>query len=284
MATARAAVEARQRGDLNGAAAGFESLTQKAPELQAAWLNLGLVRHEQGRVDAAIAALENALRIGPANPEASQLLGFNLVQAERHAEALEHLAAAAEAKPSDVALRELLAQAYLSVAQQNTADGDLTAALGAYEEAARLSPGTRGVRRTIGDLQAELAELDSAVASYRQELTLGPDALTLTRLGDALLQTGRADDAIEPLRKAVEQDPEAPAPPLLLAKALADTGELREAIALLIAMIESEPDVEWSGKAHYALVTLYRRAGDSDGARRHMAAFREMRRRSGAPE
>lgn len=70
-------------GSLDHAAQWLEQATRLDPELDGAWLYLGLTRTAQGRADEAIAAVERATEIDPENVEAWEILARLYEQAGR---------------------------------------------------------------------------------------------------------------------------------------------------------------------------------------------------------
>ena len=64
-------------------------------------LNLGRAERAAGRMDAAIAHLEEAIRLAPDDPDAEYSLGAALVAAGRPGEAISHLERALRLRPDD---------------------------------------------------------------------------------------------------------------------------------------------------------------------------------------
>src|SRR5438270_11089037 len=71
----RQASEAMRSGNLEAAAEGFAAVAKEAPDFAAAYLNLGLVREEQGRHEEAIESLQKARHLNPKLRGANLLLG-----------------------------------------------------------------------------------------------------------------------------------------------------------------------------------------------------------------
>src|SRR4030095_11906436 len=80
-----------------------------------------------------------------------------------------------------------------------------------YHRAREHTPRARGIRLRLGDLYQAAGEPEKALEAYRQELSLNPgDATALSKVGTALLDQGRLEEAAEHLKKSVELAPEAP--------------------------------------------------------------------------
>ena len=93
----RQASEAMRNGNLEEAGRGFAAVTKAAPTFAQAYLNLGLVREEQGRHEEAISNLQKALGLKPRLHGANLFLGiahFHLSQLEPAAAAIQKEVAA----------------------------------------------------------------------------------------------------------------------------------------------------------------------------------------------
>ena len=67
---------ALRAGRVEEAQRGFEALTLEYPELGGAHANLGLIHRQAGRLVQAVAALEQAVKVGPAQPQYWNQLGI----------------------------------------------------------------------------------------------------------------------------------------------------------------------------------------------------------------
>src|SRR6516225_6384903 len=70
------ASEAMRSGNLDAAGEGFAAVVKQAPTFAEAYLNLGLVREEQGRHQDAIASFQKALQLKPKLHGANLFLGI----------------------------------------------------------------------------------------------------------------------------------------------------------------------------------------------------------------
>jgi Flp pilus assembly protein TadD len=86
-----------------------------------------------------------------------------------------------------------------------------------------------------------VAPTDGAPADLAAAVRLLHDGETLRFLGQALLDRGRADEAIIPLRRAVQLEPTAPAFRVLLARAYRDAGRVTLAEAELATLRRLAP-------------------------------------------
>jgi len=95
------AKSAQAQGDLAGAAAKYEELLRVAPNLAAAYNNLGALYLQQREYKKAATVLEKGLKLDPKMPSASALLGISLYEMGDYANARRHLESALRANPKD---------------------------------------------------------------------------------------------------------------------------------------------------------------------------------------
>jgi tetratricopeptide (TPR) repeat protein len=91
----------------------------------------------------------------------------------------------------------------------------------------------------------------------------GPNSLAQNNLGNALLQKGRVDEALDHLRKALEIEPDLADAYVSLGNALVQKGRTDEAIAQYRRALELQPGLV---KAHTNLGVAYQQAGRTDEA------------------
>ena len=184
-------------------------------------------------------------------------------------------------------------------------------ALRAFSRAARLNPDLPFVHREIGLLLLDRRDFKGAAAAFRAAaardrtdaesrynlaLSLANDGLSdqglkeLSALkedrpdwalpwfgsGHIYVLQGRAQDAEEAFRKAVELDPKLYRAQFELGKLLEQKGDREGAIKAFDAGTHSGPD---SAAARFRLAKLLRQAGRPDEANREFAAVRELRDR-----
>ncbi|HSN74020.1 MAG TPA: tetratricopeptide repeat protein, partial [Anaerolineae bacterium] len=161
----------------------------------------GRVAFLEGRLEDAVAALEEAVRLNPEHSDALVLLGTTLNRLGRLPEAISYLEDAVQRSPrafwplvelgrlyvdlgdydraiemlttaagrrADVAQPfELLAEAYQGAGQPQQA-------INAWQQAVTVSPGNAAYHARLGDALAELGRDDEAIAAYRQALAINP--------------------------------------------------------------------------------------------------------------
>ena len=102
------ALRAFQKGDIEGAAAGFEQVLAVAPENAPALINLALARQRQKRFTEADQLLKRVLRNDAENASAWLLLGIAAYQQEKLDAAHAHLAQAVLYAPKNAQARQYL--------------------------------------------------------------------------------------------------------------------------------------------------------------------------------
>ena len=202
-----------------------------------AYLNLGAIRHVQGKYPMAVDALSKALALDTAGSKkagAPGMLGFGLVKLERYAEAIPHLEFEQQESPGNPQAEFALALAYLRTNRVNEAvtrlsglheqHGDrreVTAllsealieqaergvrqkntaqALESYSRVVEIAPALAGIRSALGDLHLASGDYEAALDQFRQELNLAASPATHERVGSTQLTLGKAEEAIPHLR------------------------------------------------------------------------------------
>ena len=93
------------QGDLKGAEAAFDKVTEAEPEYVDGWVNLGRVRVQEGNVEGAEAVLRTALAMDADLARTNFFLALALKGQGRYEEALAYLERAAQAYPRDRVVR-----------------------------------------------------------------------------------------------------------------------------------------------------------------------------------
>ncbi len=127
----------------------------------------------------------------------------------------------------------------------------------------------------LGHAAQRSGRADEALAYYRAALSLTPDhAETNSVCGLMLLQLNRPDEALPLLRRAVDLDPPNPGLRTNLAEAMAGTGDVAGAIALVEALAADTPGQWWIWER---LGELKARASRFSEAARHFHQALELK-------
>jgi tetratricopeptide (TPR) repeat protein len=170
----------------------------------------------------------------PPSPQGYEVLATILQRTGRHAEAAEQLRAALKLAPGQPQLQRELASA-LYMSRDYTAAAELSAKL----------------------------------------LSQQPNDAELNWLrGDSLLFLQKAEDAIPPLKKAVESDPKLLAAHHALGRAYMQLGQDAAAVPHLKAALPLDQD----GSLHYQLGQAYRSTGQIEQAKQTLTTYQQMQR------
>jgi tetratricopeptide (TPR) repeat protein len=227
----RQATEAMRAGNLDQAGDGFASIVEEDPQFAEAYLNLGLVREEQGRHGDAIASFQKALELKPRLRGANLFLGIAEFRSNRLDGAIVALRKETAAYPKDAN-----AWMWLGVVELEKGNGqDATEAL---DKAAKLSPENvdilyhRGrahlfvsndsyarmfkadpkswrVRQLLAEANAGAERHMDAIAEYEAAIKLAPNEPRLhEELGTEYRLAGKMQEAEQAYLKELEIDPE----------------------------------------------------------------------------
>jgi predicted O-linked N-acetylglucosamine transferase (SPINDLY family) len=188
-------------GRLQEAAACFERALAAWPGHAAAHFNLGLVRREQGLLDAACEAFAAAWRADASMADAPQLLGSVRLAQGRVADAMAALRAALAVDPSLEAASCDLALALIYHGELAEADAVARAALIIHPRSVELQGLLGEVALRQGDAAAALAALEPAVAADPSQAELHE------RLGQALALAGHESAALASFERALAREP-----------------------------------------------------------------------------
>ncbi|ORY83778.1 hypothetical protein BCR37DRAFT_402424 [Protomyces lactucae-debilis] len=193
-------------GSLSEAALCFEAVCQReeGDVQQKAWCQLGLCQAQNEKEDAAIKALENAIRLDPGDLEA--LMGLAVSYTNDGYDTAAYLS-----------LEQWLVAKYPNLVSDITMDTSNRKEVhqkvtSQFIKAAQLSPAgaemDADVQVGLGVLFYGDEEYDKAVDCFSAALRIRPDdALLWNRLGATLANSGKSEDAIEAYTRALEISP-----------------------------------------------------------------------------
>ena len=231
----RAVTLARLRRANEAALAFREALTQSAPEATAedrVQAHLGLAGQLELSNDYAGAAqaYADALEIEPENASYILRRGQALLNAGAGLEALPELTAL-EARSGDYRVSALIADIYVGQGQIDYAMWSLERAL-EKAEAAGDAAAQASTLVKLGTLQRSLGRESDAAASYERAASVDPRSWEAQyNLGVTYLENGQTRQALEPLQRASELDPQRADIALALATAHDQLAQSEEALA-----------------------------------------------------
>jgi len=200
---------------------------------------LGWVDYSAGRFGAAAAAYRRATELLPDYAWAFQMLGTSLVMQGDLEGAIPPFREAIRLAPD--------ARAWANLGYVYYAQGRLADAVRAYEEAARLEPGSGTIRRSLGDARAKAGDTAGGRGDWRAAVDLSRAALKVNPRETRQLKN--------------------------LAICLAKLGEREEALKAAAETLEAGPG---SGDAHYGAAVVHALLGDTEQALRALGEALEL--------
>lgn len=224
------AKSAQAQGDLTGASAKYEKLLQIAPNLGAAYNNLGALYLQQREYKKAVAVLEKGLKLDPKMTSASALLGISLYETRDYTNARRYLEVALRANPKDdnaelflcndlIKLGELVAAAahlrMLSERQpQNQEIWYLLSKVHmklseqALAKLNAIDPDSAYSHQISGEVMESMKNFDGAILEYKKAVELAPQQPgTHYRLGNAYWSIQMWEPSTEQFRSELANDP-----------------------------------------------------------------------------
>jgi len=296
---------ARQR-DYTAAVAAYRKVTELDPQRAEAFFGLGSILYKQTQYKDAAEALEKAAGLGypgrevqydlgqayeavpdfakaaaayekyialaPADAfKAQWRLGFCRTQLGEYDAAVAALLEAQKAQPSDLKIRDSLAEAYVKAGRLEEAEGVYTALAGLnpaeaktyYRQAFQMYDGAGKFDKAVGPLKKiieldpknetnfyylgmtyfKVPDYDQAVAAFQQALAVKPDfPHAWYQIGSSYFNAKKFKEAAEAYKKYSELAPEDSSGPLNIGVAYIQAKNYEAAVAPLKKAIELKPD------------------------------------------
>jgi tetratricopeptide (TPR) repeat protein len=261
-------VQALAAGDAAAAERSFRSAVQASPELTPAWIGLADALRRLDRPDEALEAARKASDSAPDSSAAALTLGRHLAQSGARDEALKELARARSLAPDNPDAYVLEALVLRDLGRTADATELLEGAWARPLRTARLSE-----QLALLLLAEDRFEQALDIATVGLEIAPGTPGIELAR-GLSLAALGRASEAVEPLRNALDGDlPEPDRIRVELATVLTTLGRHTDAVAYLETASRglSQDPALW-----YKLASARRAAGNVAGADDALKRFAEL--------
>ena len=236
--------EHHRAGRLREAEAIYRAALARDADNGAANFLLGVVVHQSGDLPGALALLDKAARLLPAELDVLNYLSLALRDAGRLDEAADAARRAAALKPASAE-----AQVNLGIALH--LGGDLAGAAAAYERAITLAPDLAPAHNNLGLVLQASGQFDAAERAYRRGIACSAGTPTAAEsycnLASVLQDLERPDDAVDAGRAAIALRENYPEAHNNLGNALRERGEVAVAIRSFRRAIELRPNY---AKAH----------------------------------
>jgi len=194
----------QEEGKLNAAAAEYEKVAQRWPEMVFAHYALGGLLSEMGRPQEASSELQRAVEARPSSAAIRVRVGVILVQLRRYEDAYAAFRAAARLDPND-------AWPHFEMGKALALQGRDAEAAGEFREAVALRPNDAQILQYAAQLLAASEEpgardgqMALAWALRANELTGGANPAALDTLAMALAETGRFEEARQIEQRAID--------------------------------------------------------------------------------
>jgi tetratricopeptide (TPR) repeat protein len=211
-----------------------------------------------------VVSLTRWLREAPAREQ--YRAGLAAAEAGRPQDAEQAWLEAVRLRPEYVPAHRMLCGLYVSTGLW----GKARAALEAFRHVAPREP---HVECQLAEARLRLEQLPEAEANARREVARDPHCgRARLILGQLMIRRKNEREAVSHLQEAVRLAPGEVEPQIYLAQAYIENMRLPEAQALLVPLLQRQPDL---GHAHYMLGFCYaRNAAEPDGPRKAEAALR----------
>jgi protein O-GlcNAc transferase len=229
------ASERHLAGDLPTARGLYLEVLERDASNSAAMFRLAVIDLQEGAPADAIAHLQRAIDIEPAQRRYREALAQAYAMAQDHAEAAQIYR---DLLADDASSSEL----WFALGSALQAQGALDEAVDALRAVVEREPHRADALNNLGNCLRLLGKPKQAEDAYRRALAAQPDdANALTNLGTLLQAEGRDEEALVLLRAALAAAPDTSAPMINLGVQLTHLGQLDEAASLLEKAVAREP-------------------------------------------
>jgi tetratricopeptide (TPR) repeat protein len=244
----------------------FLAETRIDPRSAKAFMWLGVSRLAEERPQAAIAPLDRAHDLDPADVDTLYHRGraYFLVAKDSYA-------AMFKANPDSFRVHQVLAE---SAAEAYRADE----AIAQYKTAIELAPKQSGLHESLGDQYWTSGNLDRAAGAYKAELEIDPtDTMAKFKLGSLYVVHANSAEGVPLLRQALQEDPTLRDAHYYLGDGLLDLDRNAEAAHEYELAIAPDPTDDRAMTSFYRLSQAYRKLHKMDDAREALANYQRLK-------
>jgi len=197
---------------------------------------MGIVLKDQGKLEEAIEAYNEALAIKPNYADACYNMGVTLEEQGKLEEAIEAYNKALSLKPD-------YAEAYNNMGIVLKDQGKLEESIEAYNKALSIKPDYADACYNMGVTLEEQGKLEEAIEFYNKALAIKPDhAVAYNNMGIILKDQGKLEESMEAYNKAIAIKPDYADAYYNMGNDLKDQGKLEEAIEAYNKALAIKPD------------------------------------------
>jgi superkiller protein 3 len=261
------AERSREANRIDDAVAKYRRVTEVAPSLASAYVNLGALYFKQGKVAEAYDTFVRGAAAAPADRTLLSNAAAAAQQLGKSPDALKYVDQAIAKMPRDAALYALRATILRSLNRNDDALAAITAAT-------QLAPNDAKYQFTLGNTLVPLGRKEEAIAAYRKAVDLDRTFMrAYFNLGAVLFDAGRYDEALDAYRMALAPIDQAFAnhQPVeaVNARAYANLGAIylkQQKWSDAIDAYQKAATLDDSAAAHYNLGFLFFTTGKTDRA------------------
>jgi Flp pilus assembly protein TadD len=288
-----------KEGKLLDAIASIRKSLQLDPSSPAAHLFLGIAEYQSNNAGDARADLRQALKEDPKNVEALTWLGIIELNSGRPELAVAPLDRAADLAPADENVLDYRVQAHMAAARQSYTAlykldptswrlHRLNAAIDAqaldhphaveeYQHAIKLSPNQAELYEGLGWEYRQLGHADLATKAFAEQLRLTPgNPIAMYNLGSAQVDSGQAAAAVPLLQEVVKIYNHPTGADYYLGRALAAEGKDDQAVQAFVRATQLQGEMQ--RRAWYGLSQAYRHLGNIAEARTAVLKYEQLRK------
>ena len=223
---------------------------------------LGLALHSTGRVNEAIAHLNQSVAQDPKDADSL----YELARLHKNA-SLHSIEALKALDPDSFQMHALMGEVYAD--QERYSD-----ALEEYQKAVAKRPDAPGMQFLIGVAYWAQRQMEPAEKAFKEAYKENPnDPMTNLYLGDIAVRYQRFSDALPFLMLAKRGQPDMPQLHVLLGQCYQSQQELQKAKAEFQAAITADPT---AAQPHYLLARVYRELHDAQGSADELAQYEQL--------
>ncbi|MDB0035776.1 tetratricopeptide repeat protein [Planktomarina temperata] len=227
----------QEQGKLEAAIKALNKALAIKPDHARAYNNMGNILKEQGKLEEAIEAYNDALIIKPDYADAYNNMGVTLhEQGKLEAAIKAYNRALAATRPN-------YADAYTNMGGTLHRQGKLEEAIETYNKALAIKPDYAEAYNNMGFSLKEQGKLEEAIEAYNKALTIKPDyAEARNNMGNVLKEQGKLEEAIEAYKKALAIKPDYADAHNNMGVTLHEKGKLKEAIEAYKKSLAIQPN------------------------------------------
>ena len=227
---------AAQTERLDQAVIAFREAIKIKPDYAEAYNNLGNALQYKGDLKEAVEAYNTALSIEPNYAEAHYNLGVTQQEKGKLNVAIKAFHKALSIKPD-------YAEAYYNIGNAHKELDKPKKAVEAYNKALSIKPDYAAAYNNLGNALQYQGDLTAAVEAYNKALLIKPNyANTYNNLGNAQKEQGNLQEALEAYKRAISINPNHAETYINLGITLKDQGKLDEAIKAFHKALSIKPD------------------------------------------